>query len=147
VAKDGDVLKPLKRMEKPMEKRISWSIIAMFLVASLWVGGAVAAPPLAKEVAAAGSVTLKVLNPRGESEPPQNLAVTARVRDLSGKKIGLYWLGKPDGDVFFARVQKLLEEKFPTAKVLQYTGGFDIGDALAAKVAKEVDTFVYGVGD
>ena len=134
-------------MEKPMEKRISWSIIAIFLVASLWVGGAVAAPPLAKGVAAAGSVTLTVLNPRGESEPPQNLGITGRVTDLAGKKIGLYWLGKPDGDVFFARVQKLLEEKFPTAKVLQYTGGFDIGDALAAKVAKEVDTFVYGVGD
>jgi hypothetical protein len=96
---------------------------------------------------AAGSVTLTVLNPRGESEPPQNLGITGRVTDLAGKKIGLYWLGKPDGDVFFARVQKLLEERFPTAKVLRYSGAFDIGDVLAAKVAKEVDTFVYGVGD
>ncbi len=130
-----------------MAKGTGWSIIATFLVASLWAVGAVVAPPLANEATAAGSVTLTVLNPRGESEPPKNLAPTARVRDLSGKKIGLYWLGKPDGDVFFARVQKLLEEKFPTAKVVQYTGGFDIGDALAAKVAKEVDTFVYGVGD
>ncbi len=130
-----------------MEKGTSWSMVAMFVVVCFWVGGVVVAPPLADEVAAAGSVTLKVLNPRGESEPPPNLAITARVTDLAGKKIGLYWLGKPDGDVFFARVQKLLEEKFPTAKVLQYTGGFDIGDALAAKIAKEVDTFVYGVGD
>ena len=130
-----------------MEKGISWSIIAMFLVASLWAVGAVVAPPLANGAAAAGSVTLTVLNPRGESEPPQNLGITGRVTDLAGKKIGLYWLGKPDGDVFFARVQKLLEEKFPTAKILQYTGGFDIGDPLAAKMAKEVDTFVYGVGD
>jgi len=130
-----------------MEKGTSWSIIAIFLAACLWAVGAVVAPPLANEATAAGSVTLTVLNPRGETEPPQNLASTARVRDLSGKKIGLYWLGKPDGDVFFARVQKLLEEKFPTATVLQYSGGFDIGDALATKVAKEVDTFVYGVGD
>lgn len=130
-----------------MEKRISRSIIGMFLIASLWVCGAVVAPPLAKEVVAAGSVTLKVLNPRGESDPPPNLAITGRVKDLAGKKIGLYWLGKPDGDVFFDRVQKLLEEKFPTATVLRYTGAFDIGDVLAAKVAKEVDTFVYGVGD
>jgi hypothetical protein len=134
-------------MEKPMKKRTSWSIIAMFLIASLWIGGAVVAPPLAKEVAAAGSVTLKVLNPRGESEPPPNLAITGRVTDLAGKKIGLYWLGKPDGDVFFDRVQKLLEEKFPTVTVLRYTGAFDLGDGLAAKLAKEVDTFVYGVGD
>ncbi len=130
-----------------MEKRTSWLRIVMFVVASLWVSGAVVAPPLADEVTAAGSVTLKVLNPRGESEPPPNLAIAGRVTDLAGKKIGLYWLGKPDGDVFFDRVQKLLEEKFPTAKVLRYTGAFDIGDALAAKIAKEVDTFVYGVGD
>jgi len=130
-----------------MKKRACWLIIAIFLVAGLWVGGVVAAPPSAKGGAAAGSVTLRVLNPRGESEPPSNLALTDRVKDLAGKKIGLYWLGKPDGDVFFDRVQKLLEEKFPTAKVLRYTGAFDIGDALAAKVAKEVDTFVYGVGD
>ncbi len=97
--------------------------------------------------AIAEAVTLQVLNPRGESEPPQNFAPNARVTDLAGKKIGLYWLGKPDGDVFFDRVQKLLEEKFPTAKILRYTGAFDIGDPLAAKIAKEVDTFVYGVGD
>ena len=130
-----------------MRERTISSIIAMFLVASLWVGGAVAAPPSASGGAAAGSVTLKVLNPRGESEPPPNLAISGRVTDLAGKKIGLYWLGKPDGDVFFDRVQKLLEEKFPTATVLRYTGAFDIGDGLAAKMAKEVDTFIYGVGD
>ncbi len=95
----------------------------------------------------AEAVTLRVLNPRSEVEPPKNLGIAGRVTDLAGKKIGLYWLGKPDGDVFFARVQKLLEEKFPTAKVMQFSGAFDIGDGLAAKIAKEVDTFVYGVGD
>ena len=130
-----------------MKKGTILSIITMFLVASLWVIGAVTAPPLANEVTAAAPVTLKVLNPRGESEPPPNLGITSRVTDLAGKKIGLYWLGKPDGDVFFDRVQKLLEEKFPTATVLRYTGAFDIGDGLAAKMAKEVDTFIYGVGD
>ena len=134
-------------MEKPMKKLTISTILVMFLVASLWVGGAVAASPATKGKAATGSVTLKVLNPRGESEPPPNLAISARVTDLAGKKIGLYWLGKPDGDVFFDRVQKLLEEKFPTAKVLRYTGAFDMGDGLAGKVSKEVDTFVYGVGD
>ncbi len=130
-----------------MRMRISWSMVAIFLALSLGVAGTILAPPLSNEAKAAGPVTLNVLNPRGESEPPRNMAPTARVADLSGKKIGLYWLGKPDGDVFFDRVQKLLEEKFPTAKVLRFTGAFDIGDGLAAKLAKEVDTFVYGVGD
>jgi hypothetical protein len=125
------------RKEKTMKKGIY-----------LFVAGMVGLSFLALSIPTTGeAVTLQVLNPRGESEPPQNLGLAGRVTDLAGKKIGLYWLGKPDGDVFFARVQKLLEEKFPTAKVLQYTGAFDIGDALAAKVVKEVDTFVYGVGD
>ncbi len=100
-----------------------------------------------KKKAAGGSVTLRVLNPRGESEPPANAGITGRVTDLAGKKVGLYWIGKPGGDVFFHRVQELLEEKIPNIKIVRYTGAFDLGNVLAAKVAKEVDAFVYGVGD
>lgn len=92
-------------------------------------------------------VTLEVLNPRGEIEPPPTLAPSTRVTDLAGKKIGLYWNGKVDTDVFFDTVEKLLKEKFPTIKVLRYTGAFDLGDKLAAKIAKEVDTLINGVGD
>jgi hypothetical protein len=92
-------------------------------------------------------VTLEVLNPRGEIEPPPTLAPTTRVTDLAGKRVGLYWNGKVGTDVFFDTVEKLLKEKFPTIKVLRYVGAFDLGDALAPKIAKEVDTFIYGVGD
>ena len=108
---------------------------------------AVVAPPSAKEAAAAGSVTFKVLNPRGEIEPPPTLAPTPRVTELAGKKIGLYWNGKGGTYVFFDTVEKLLKEKFPTVTVLRYTGAFDPGDKLAAKIAKECDTFIDGVGD
>ena len=108
----------------------------MSLIVSLcWVGQVVAA------------VTLEVLNPRGEIEPPPTLAPTARVTHLAGKRVGLYWNGKVGTDVFFDTVEKLLKEKFPTIKVLRYVGAFDPGDPLAAKIAKEVDTFIDGVGD
>lgn len=108
----------------------------MSLIVSLcWVGQVVAA------------VTLEVLNPRGEIEPPPTLAPAPRVTDLTGKKIGLYWNGKVGTDVFFDTVEKLLREKFPTIKVLRYVGAFDLGDKLAAKISKEVDTLINGVGD
>lgn len=125
-----------------MEKRISWLLIGAFLVASLWVGYASTAAR-----AAVGPVTLKVLNPRGEIEPPPTLAPTPRVTDLAGKKIGIYWNGKMGGDNFWNVVEELVKEKFPTAKILRYKGAFDLGDKLAATLAKECDAVIYGVGD
>jgi hypothetical protein len=50
-------------------------------------------------------------------------------------------------NVFFDTVEEMLKEKFPTIKVSRYVGAFDPGDALAAKIAKEVDTLIDGVGD
>jgi len=35
----------------------------------------------------------------------------------------------------------------PDVTVLRYEGAYDIGDQLAAKMAREVDAFLYGVGD
>ena len=130
-----------------MEKRISWLVAGVFLVVSLLVGAAPLTAPPVKEVLAESPVTLKVLNPRGEVDPPRTLAPTPRVTDLAGKRIGLYWNGKVGTDVFFDVVEELLKKKFPTATVLRYQGAFDLGDVLAAKMAKECDTFIYGVGD
>ena len=41
----------------------------------------------------------------------------------------------------------MLKKRFPTATVFWYNGPGDLGEALAAKIAKEVETFLYGVGD
>jgi hypothetical protein len=101
----------------------------------------------AQVAAKPGGVTLEVLNPRGEIPPPPFFAPTARIADLAGKKIGLYWIGKAGGNNFFDVVEQLLKEKYPTATVSRYRGPFDLGEKRAAEIAKEVDAFVYGVGD
>ena len=90
---------------------------------------------------------LKVLNPRGEREAVPARGISTRVAKLDGKRIGLYWNGKPDGDYFWETIEGLLKKRVPTASVLRYNGPGDLGEALAAKIAKEVDTFLYGVGD
>lgn len=108
---------------------------------------AVVAPPSGQGAGAAGAVTFKMLNPRGEIEPPPTLIPTPRVTALADKRIGLYWNGKGGTSVFFDTIEKLLKEKFPTVTILRYTGAFDPGDKLAAQIAKECDTFIDGVGD
>lgn len=94
-----------------------------------------------------GDVTLEVLNPRGEIELPPVSAPGARITDLTGKKIGLYWNEKQGGNHFWNGIEQLLKQKLPETKVLRYSGAFDLGDELAAKIAKETDAFLYGVGD
>ena len=44
-------------------------------------------------------------------------------------------------------IEALVKEKLPNTVVLRYDGPFDLGDAQAAKIAKEADAFFYGVGD
>jgi len=124
-----------------MKRQLIWILILIAAVSLL-----IMYSPINK-VSAEVSVTLEVLNPRGEIEPPPTLAPTPRVMDLAGKKIGLYWNGKEDGDLFWDVVEGLLKKKFPTATILRYRGPFDLGDKIAATMAKECDTFLYGVGD
>ena len=90
---------------------------------------------------------LRVLNPRGEIEAEPSQAVSPRVAELEGKRIGLYWNGKPDGDYFWDTIEALLNEKFPTATVVRYNGPGDLGEMSAEKLMNEVDTLMYGVGD
>jgi len=90
---------------------------------------------------------IRVLNPRGERAPGQARGISPRVKRLEDKRIGIYWNGKPDGDYFWDTIEELLKKRFATARVLRYNGPGDLGETLAAKMAKEVDTFLYGVGD
>ncbi len=118
-----------------------WSSIAL----AIFVLSTVCLPT--NEAAGAAAVALKVLNPRGEITPPPIFALSPRISDLAGKKIAIYWNGKAGGDNFWNNIEALLKDKLPNAKILRYSGPFDLGDAKAAQIAKEADAFFYGVGD
>ena len=117
-----------------MRTKIVWSFVVLL---------AVSASPLW----AAAAVTLTVLNPQGEIVPPPLIVPSARIPDLTGRIIAIYWNGKEGGDNFWNGVETLLKLKLPNATVLRYNGPFDLGDAQAAKIARETDGFLYGVGD
>ena len=90
-------------------------------------------------------VSIKSLNPQGILDIPTPSGLTnPRVKDLAGKTIGIIWDGKKGGDNFCMVVEELLKKRYPTAITTRLVWG----DAEAAeKAKKEMDTFIYGVGD
>lgn len=92
-------------------------------------------------------VELTLLNPRGVIESKPVSAPSPRVTDLAGKRIGLYWNSKPGLDNFYKVFEELLKKKYPTAATTWLRGAFLIRDDDAEAWVKEIDTFVYGVGD
>jgi hypothetical protein len=90
-------------------------------------------------------VSLVCFNPQGRIEfPAVTGLINPRVENLEDKTIGIIWDGKKGGDKFCIAVEELLKEKYPAARTIRLVWG----DAAAAERAKrEMDTFIYGVGD
>jgi hypothetical protein len=92
-------------------------------------------------------IELRVLNPRGEIEAKSAFSPCPCIADLSGKKIGLYSNMKQGMDNFYTVFEELLKKKYPDTTTMNVAGAFLIRDEDAEAMAKEVDAFVYGVGD
>lgn len=122
-----------------MRKKFYWLVVVMFLFCFL--AGYAGIP------SADAAVTLKVMNPRGEIPPSSTFSPAPRLTDLAGKTIGIYWIGKAGGNNFWDAFEELLKQKYPTAKIVRYKGPFDLGQKMAETIAKECDTFIYGIGD
>jgi hypothetical protein len=121
-----------------MSRQLRYAALGLAVLPTLF---AISAAP------ASAAVTLEVMNPSGDIPPPQFHAPSARVSNLDGKKVGLYWIGKAGGDNFWDGIEAVMRQRHPNIQIVRYQGPFDLGDAQAAKVAKEVDTMFYGVGD
>jgi len=92
-------------------------------------------------------VELEVLNPRGEIEPAKTYALAPRISDLDGKRVGLYWNGKPGIDNFFTVVEENLKKRFPNVTTTLFRGAMEITDKDIQAWAPQIDTFIYAVGD
>ncbi len=94
-------------------------------------------------------VELEVLNPEGRIlEKGTKLA--PRLASLDGKRIGMVWNGKPNGDVLLKEVGKLLKERFPTAEIVSHRvsySGRKLPPGEIKAVAKDIDAGVFASGD
>src|SRR4030042_1831146 len=104
------------------------------------------ADPFAAEPAGkTNTVSFEVLNPEAEMIMASDISIiTPRIKDLLRKNIGLIWAGKSGGEFFLDALEVLLQKKYPSATISRYTRG--VGDS-EERILREVDTFVYAVGD
>jgi hypothetical protein len=96
------------------------------------------------------TVTLELLDPRGEIETIRKYALAPRIANLAGKKIALVHNQKPGASTFLDAVEELLKLKYPTATFLkQYTTTINLAKepAFYDEVARSADAFIFGSGD
>jgi hypothetical protein len=101
-----------------MERRINWSLIGVFLVASLcWVG-------YVSE--AAGAVTLELYDPAGASEV--TILHAPRLDTLAGKTICELADNQWESWRTFPLIESLLKRQFPTSKIIPWDAFPNDGD-------------------
>ena len=88
----------------------------------------------------------EVLDPNAEYE--MLVAGPApRLSDLKGKKIGLYWNGKPSGDLLLGSIGELLRGKFEGIQLLRFDPGFPLTSEKKKRIAEESDAVIASTGD
>jgi hypothetical protein len=100
-----------------------------------------------KASASSGTIEFEVLNPRGKIEAVPASSPSPRLSSLAGKTIGLYSNSKPGMDNFYTALEELFKKKYPDIRIKKMQGAFLIRDEDAQAFTREVDAFVYGVGD
>jgi hypothetical protein len=92
---------------------------------------------------ARADVTLQVLSPRGEIPPPPGTpGLSPRVVDLAGKRIGLIANFKAGAELFLTKLEELIKQKYPTAKIVRLRMGKNY-----VELAEQIDTFIHSTGD
>ena len=93
-----------------------------------------------------GSVEWEVLNPMAEYETPI-LALSPRLANLNEKMVGLFWNGKPNGDLLLEAVGKLLEKRFKNLKTIKFNLSISVGPENRRQMAEQCDAVIAAVGD
>ncbi|HEV7679081.1 MAG TPA: hypothetical protein VGQ42_10980 [Candidatus Dormibacteraeota bacterium] len=108
----------------------------------------------AEHVEAGAGEVYEVLWPLGPSTA-QEVELSARPADLSGRRIGFVWDYVFRGDEIFAQMQRALSERYPMATFASYEsfgnvhgkGEEEVLEALPERLrAERVDAVIIGVG-
>jgi hypothetical protein len=96
-------------------------------------------------------VNLEVLNPVAEISKT-DISPATRFNDLSGKTVGLFWNGKPSGEIVNQFTAELLAKKVKDIHFRNYMGSLgsvvrQMSTEDADTIAKECGAVVGAVGD
>ena len=100
-------------------------------------------------MSSASNGSILVLNP---TAPPRELrtAMATRPADLRGKAVGFLWNSKPNGDVLFQQLERLLRQKYEIATALYWrkpTASIPAENRVIEELAGQVQVAVVGLGD
>jgi hypothetical protein len=88
----------------------------------------------------------QVLNPEAEYETVGQ-TIAPRLHELDRKKIGLFWNGKPSGDVLLESIGKLLTQRFAGLELIRFNLGINAGTENIQKMAAACDGVIAATGD
>lgn len=91
--------------------------------------------------------TLEVLDPTAARHGGKPVKTAPRLEKLEGKKIGLLWNGKANGDIALKRTAALIQERVPDVEFRFYSGSMPCSPSLLAKVAEECDAAISCTAD
>lgn len=94
---------------------------------------------------------IEVLNPTGEVEKKE-ITTSAIVGDLNGKVLGIIDNGKPNYDIFLARLMELLSQRYDFSGVIQVKKvekdtGAPLNRDATAKLVAGCDVVLNGICD
>ena len=79
--------------------------------------------------------------------------VASRVSTLEGRRVGLLWNGKPNGDKFLDRVAEHLERKYKSSEIIKLWEvdsefiAYKHSDAFLDRIANSADIVIAATGD
>ena len=93
--------------------------------------------PMTTPVSGTKSQDTPVYCPTGITITKKYLDIASRVDTLDGRKVGLLWNGKPNGDVFLNRIAELLEKNYKGIEIIKFWEVDPEGTALITKYSDE----------
>jgi len=93
-----------------------------------------------------GEVEWEVLNPEAEYEKSVSM-LAPRLTSLSSKKIGLFWNGKPSGDILLDEIGNLLQGRFKNVELVKFNLWVGIGAENVRQMADTCDAVVAAIHD
>lgn len=94
-------------------------------------------------------VYLEVLDPTGGPILKRKMRAP-RLASLEGKRIGLVWNRKPNGDILLEEVGYLLKERCPSVTILPRPVSFccrQLPPGELERIAGEIDAALFSLGD
>jgi len=101
---------------------------------------------MSEAVVKGSAVVWEVFDPTAEYEAVV-YRPAPRLEGLNNKKVGLFWNGKPSGNVVLDSIGALLQGKYEGIELKFFNAGFPAAPEMIQRMAAESDVVIGATGD